>query len=234
MLSARNDPDLRARFQRAPCVFFDCDGVLFDSNGFKVAGMRQALRGEPEALVERMTDFWRASGGVSRWAKFRHYFEQIGPTAEVDAAVEAACERFGAYSLAAYDEHEPIPEALRAVRALGPERAVVVSGASQVELHTVFTKKGIAPLFSEVLGSPTKKLDLVQGVLAARSLAPGDVLFVGDGAGDFRVAQELHVPFVYLHQFSEWPGARATLEGQPGVTWAEDWSELLDALGVLV
>jgi phosphoglycolate phosphatase-like HAD superfamily hydrolase len=232
MLRVQDDSTLPTRFQQARCVFFDCDGVLFDSNRFKVDGMRHALAGEPEPDIERMVQFWRRNGGVSRWEKFRHYFEQIAPVADVDAAVDRACERFGDYSLAAYEQHEPVPEALEVVRALGAERAVVVSGASQVELATVFTRKGIASLFSEILGSPTKKLDLVWRVLSDRKLGPHEVLFIGDGAGDFRVARELAVHFVYLNQFSEWSGATDALRDAPQVAWADDWAKLLVAFGL--
>lgn len=232
MQRAHNDPLLHARFANARVVFFDCDGILFDSNGFKIDGMRRALGDEPAALVEQMAEFWRRSGGESRWTKFRHYFEAIAPNADVEAALEGACERFGAYSLAAYDEHEPIPEALRAVRAVGAERAVVVSGASQVELETVFTKKGISPLFSQILGSPTKKHDLMLGVLRERGVAASDALFIGDGAGDFKVARALGVPFVFLDQFSDWSGALDAMRDAPFVTWADDWGELLRAFGL--
>jgi phosphoglycolate phosphatase-like HAD superfamily hydrolase len=232
MQQAKTDPEIRNRFQTARCVLFDCDGILFDSNGFKVAGMRHALADEPQPLVAEMEAYWRGSGGVSRWAKFRYYYEQISPCAEVDRAVERACQRFGDYSLAAYDSQDPVPAALTAARAVGAKRAVVVSGASQTELETVFTKKDIAALFSEILGSPTPKQDLVRAVLSARNLAASEVLFIGDGAGDLRVARELDVPFVYLNQFSEWPGARDALGNEANVTWADDWSELLTAFGL--
>jgi phosphoglycolate phosphatase-like HAD superfamily hydrolase len=232
MHRAKDDPELRARFERTRCLLLDCDGILFDSNGFKIEGMRRALSEEPEALVAQMVEFWRQSGGVSRWAKFRHYFEEISPAADVEAAIDSACERFGAYSLAAYDEHAPLPEGLQVVRAVGPLRAVVVSGASQAELETVFTRKGIAPLFSEILGSPTTKLDLVVRVLTTRALDAEEVLFIGDGAGDYQVARDLCVPFIFLNQFTDWTGARDALRDDPSVVWAEDWNELLAAFGL--
>lgn len=232
MRRVSDDPGLGERFRAAECVFFDCDGVVFDSNGFKVDAMRHALAGEPKEALERMLVYWRQNGGVSRWVKFRHYFEHIAPSADIDRDVERACERFGAYSLRAYDAYDAVPQALDAARRAGKERCFIVSGASQLELETVFAKKGIASLYAAVLGSPRPKRELVQGVLTEREASAGRCLFIGDGAGDFRVASELGVPFVYLDQFTEWTGALETLRDAPSVTWADDWDELARAFAV--
>jgi phosphoglycolate phosphatase-like HAD superfamily hydrolase len=228
------DSGLAARFRRARCIFFDCDGILFDSNGFKIDAMRQALTGHSELELDAMEAYWRDHGGVSRWVKFRHFFEQIAGLDAPDDALETAVERFGAYSLRAYDDHEPVPEALTVVARATPERAVVVSGASQTELLAVFEKKGFAPRFSEILGSPRTKLDLVRGVLRERGCAGGETLFFGDGAFDFHVATELGVPFVYLDQFTEWTDARGAMRDATAVTWADDWTQIVRALDVPV
>jgi phosphoglycolate phosphatase-like HAD superfamily hydrolase len=232
MLRLEEDLQLAARFQNARCLFFDCDGVIFDSNGFKIDAMRHALRDYSAAEQDAMLRFWRDNGGVSRWVKFRHFFEHIVRVSDADAAVERACEVFGEYSLRAYDDHQPVAEALVAARAAGRERCFVVSGASQVELETVFRKKGIDSLYAAILGSPRTKLDLVEGVLREHNCAAADALFVGDGAGDFRVCQALGVPFVYLDLFTEWSSAEQTLAAASGVTWAQDWVSLARAFGL--
>ena len=51
--------ELRERYQRAACVFFDCDGVIFDSNGFKIEAMRRTLDGYAPGEVSPMEAFWR-------------------------------------------------------------------------------------------------------------------------------------------------------------------------------
>lgn len=232
MLRLEDDTELGSRFRAAGCVFFDCDGVVFDSNGFKVEAMRRALAAYPSWSQQPMLEYWRSNGGVSRWVKFRYFFEHIFVVDDVAGAVEEACESFGRYSLEAYAAHAPVAEAIVAARAVGEERAVVVSGASQRELRTVFEAKGIAGLFAAILGSPPTKQELCEAVLHDRGLAGADALFIGDGGGDFRVAQELKIPFVYLHQFSEWDDALETLAAADGVTWAEDWASLLDGLGL--
>lgn len=231
MQDAEHDTRARELFRNAPCLFLDCDGVIFDSNGFKIDAMRETLAGHSAAEVNAMEAFWRSNGGVSRFVKFRHFYSQIAPESDVEAAMQAAARRFGQLSRAAYDGVQPVPAALDFVRAAGPERCHVVSGAAQVELESVFAAKGIAALFASVLGSPTPKLELVQNVLAREGCRPEQALLIGDGAMDFRVAQELGIHFVYLAEFSEWSGAEAALRGARGASRAESWAALRRGLG---
>jgi phosphoglycolate phosphatase-like HAD superfamily hydrolase len=226
----RRASELRALYDRARCVFLDCDGVIFDSNGFKIEGMRQALSAFDAAQLNAMEDFWRANGGVSRYEKFRHFFTNIAPEPDVAEAVRGAAERFGRFSRAAYSQHTPVPEALELARHAGPDRCYVVSGADESELVSVFAEKGISHLFSGVYGSPRPKLELVRTVLERVGAQPSEALLIGDGAGDHRVAKTLGMQFVYLAQFSEWRGARERMIEDPGVVWADSWGDLRAAL----
>jgi phosphoglycolate phosphatase-like HAD superfamily hydrolase len=228
--NVREATELRALYQRARCVFLDCDGVIFDSNGFKIDGMREALATFDDAQLLAMEDFWRANGGVSRYEKFRHFFTAIAPEPDVALAVRGAAERFGTYSRAAYSKHTPVPEALELARHAGAERCYVVSGADESELVSVFAEKGISGLFSGVYGSPRPKLELVRTVLERVGATAREALLIGDGAGDFRVATTLGMQFVYLAQFSEWRGARERLSASPDVIWADSWGDLRAAL----
>ena len=221
---------LRELHQRAGCVFFDCDGVIFDSNGFKIEAMRRTLGAHSPHEVQQMEAFWRSNGGVSRFVKFEHFYREIAPRADVAGHVRAASQRFGELSLAAYQGVEPIADALKLVRATGASRCHVVSGAAQVELESVFATKHIAELFASILGSPRPKLELVAGVLAERGCAPENALLIGDGAMDFEVSQRLGLHFVYLAQYSEWTGAETALAGASNVSIMSRWSDLLAAL----
>lgn len=228
--SVLDDSELRPLYARARCVFFDCDGIIFDSNGFKIEAMRRALGGHSRAEIDAMEAFWRANGGVSRFVKFEHFYTHIAARADVAAQVKAASERFGRLSRAAYDDVEPIAAALELARAAGAERCHVVSGATEVEMQSVFASKNIAGLFASIQGSPRPKLELVKNVLAARGCSPREALLIGDGSMDYRVCRELDMQFVYLAEYSEWTGAPAALAGAPRVSMATSWAELTRAL----
>jgi phosphoglycolate phosphatase-like HAD superfamily hydrolase len=243
MQNVLETPELRALYQRAKCLFFDCDGVIFDSNGFKIEAMRQTIAEYSPAEVDQMEAFWRANGGASRFVKFEHFFTQIAPRAghsiaghsiagqsDVAALVKTASERFGQLSRKAYDGASPIPAALALARAKGAERCHVVSGATEEEIVSVFESKQISSFFATLQGSPRPKRALVEKVLAAQACAPSEALLIGDGAMDFRVSQELGIHFIYLAEFTEWTGARAAIATGKAVSVAESWAELTRAL----
>jgi phosphoglycolate phosphatase-like HAD superfamily hydrolase len=232
MIDVRDDKELANAYRAARCIFFDCDGVIFDSNGFKIEAMHSALAAYGAAERAGMETFWRQNGGVSRYEKFRHFFSQIAPEPDVAQAVARAAQSFGAHSRSAYSTRQPLEAALTLARDAGRERCFVVSGADQAELVDVFAEKGLSGSFAGVYGSPTPKLTLVTNVLEALGCTPAEALLIGDGAGDFRVCAALSMRFVYLAQYSEWRGARETLRDAPRVAWANDWDELLRAFGV--
>lgn len=226
------DTDLRDQLRAAPLVFLDCDGVIFDSNGFKLDAMARVLSQYPAPLRESMASFWRNNGGMSRHVKFEHFFRELAPSPDWESLTQAAVVRFGEYSLDGYRHVDPLPGALALMQAVGRERLVVVSGADQDELVQVFRFKQLEPLVSEVLGAPTKKLELVQSVLQKRGVRARDALLIGDGARDFEVCQTLRMPFVYLHEYSEWDHAVEVLSGGSNVSWAHSWDDLLRAAGL--
>ncbi|HEU5076538.1 MAG TPA: HAD hydrolase-like protein [Polyangiaceae bacterium] len=228
----RVDADFRAKLHGAALVFFDCDGVIFDSNGFKQAAMARVIGHYPAPLREAMTAFWRSHGGVSRRVKFGHFFRELVKDPDWEDLTEAAVQRFGEYSLDAFRHVEPLAGALTLMRSVGRERLVVVSGADQKELYQVFRDKQLEPLVSEVLGAPTDKQHLVESVLAARGVHVDEALLIGDGARDFEVCQTLGMHFVYLHEHSEWDGAFEALAQAPNASWAKTWDDLLEAAGL--
>lgn len=227
------DSALGTRLQAARIVFLDCDGVIFDSNRFKLAAMERVLSEYPAPSRAAMVAFWRANGGMSRRIKFEHFFRELVQSPDWQESTEAAVQRFGVYSLEGFLHVEPLPGALALMRSVGRERLVVVSGADQNELRQVFRAKQIETLASEVLGAPTKKLRLVESVLAARGVRVDEALLIGDGARDFEVCRTLGMHFVYLDEHSEWDGAREALALAPDVEWADSWAELLAAAGVV-
>ena len=222
---------LKSRLSRARCVFFDCDGVIFDSNGFKLKVMLQVLEGYPEAQRRRMTQYWKDNGGMSRRAKFEYFFQELAPAEDAHQLIEKAVTRFHELAVQGYQELKPLSGALQLARHVGSARSFVVSGADQEELRGVFRSKAIAGLFADILGSPTPKLELVCEVMRNMKVGPRESLLIGDGSRDFAVCRELDIHFVYLAEFSDWEGASAAMRGIANVTEAPHWPWLLEAFG---
>lgn len=207
-------------------LFLDCDGVIFDTNAAKAAAFSQALASYPADAVERLVAYHKAHGGISRYEKFRRFFEQWHPVDDIDVAMQVALTHFGDISSATYSRLVPHPAALRFGDAFGPDRTYVASGADQQELRTAFAAHGIADRFAAILGSPTTKHDNMQDVLTQRGIAPERTLLVGDGLGDLEAAEALGTAFVFLESMSDWCGG-AEVSRAHGWPVAETWSTLL-------
>lgn len=218
-------------YERARCIFLDCDGVVFDSNAFKVDALKAVIANESEAAQEGMLRYWRKSGGLSRYVKLDHFYRNIVGADDVEARVADGVRVFGERSRAGYRTVSPVPEAITLIRDAERERCFVVSGTDQEELRDVFREQGIDGLFSGVLGSPTTKPEHIRRVLSDWACAPSMAMFVGDGAGDLRACEETGVPFVYLAEMSEWEGADEALAETEAFV-ARTWTELLAAVGL--
>ena len=66
------------RTPQAPStLFWDFDGVLMNSNEVRDLGFEKVLAQFPTEQVARLMEFHRANGGVSRYVKFRYFFEVV-------------------------------------------------------------------------------------------------------------------------------------------------------------
>jgi phosphoglycolate phosphatase-like HAD superfamily hydrolase len=223
---------LARHYREAPCVFLDCDGVIFDSNGFKLDAIRNVLADYPAPRVAEMLRFWSENGGMSRYRKLEYFFRDLLGTSDVAEQVRTTALRFGELVRRAYVGVEPIGEALALARDAGSRRCFVVSGADQDELRDIFAEKGIGGLFAEVCGSPVPKLEHVTRILRERGCQAERALFIGDGGSDFELSQTLGLPFVYLDEYSEWERAADVMRDAEAVVRADTWQDLLELLEI--
>jgi phosphoglycolate phosphatase-like HAD superfamily hydrolase len=179
-----------------------------------------------------MLEYWSNRGGVSRYVKFQHFAENILGLDDPKSCVDGLLAQFTVLSRVGYHQHNPVPQAMRLVKATGPERCFVISGTDQNELREVFEAKGLSKHFADVLGSPRKKHQHIPDILHAHHCSPEQALFVGDGSGDFDACQQTGVHFVYLAQMSEWRDAEQVLSNAPNVSRYDHWDQLLQALQI--
>ena len=182
---------------------FDCDGVVLDSNRIKTEAFRIAGLPYGEDAAGALVAHHVANGGISRFAKFRHFLDTIVPAgaqgpgfeALLDAYAEAVREGLAACAMA------PGLEALRA--ATGDARWLIVSGGSQDELREVFAARGIDSWFDGgIFGSPDTKDEILSREIASGTIR-GPALFIGDSKYDHRAASGANLDFVFATYWTE-------------------------------
>ena len=184
---------------------FDCDGVILDSNRLKTEAFARALEGDSEKYVDKMIAYHKANGGVSRYKKFRYYFQEINPHEDVEKNAKEAISRFAEIVQKGLIKCNHIPGVLDFINDVKKKglSLFVVSGSDGEELREVFNKRKIDSLFSAIYGSPPTKTENMKKVKSRVGAQTKGICF-GDSRSDLEVAEEFGLDFIFVKGVSEW------------------------------
>jgi len=184
---------------------FDCDGVILDSNKFKSNAFAEALPNEPPDLVAEFVQYHKQNGGISRYEKFRYYFEEMKKQVEAEAEIDKALNNFAAIVSEGLLKCNYIPGVVEIIRELFNfnKQLFVVSGSDEKELIQVFRQRGIDHYFENIYGSPDNKVKNTRKVISSIS-ATKNGLFFGVSKSDYIASKTFGLDFVFVKEFSEW------------------------------
>lgn len=190
---------------RYATLVFDCDGVVLDSNRIKTAAFATAAAPYGQSAADALVAYHVANGGISRFAKFRHFLDAIVPAGAAGPAMD---DLLAAYAAAVADGLAScaVAPGLAELRAATSDaRWLIVSGGSQDELRAVFASRGLDAMFDGgIFGSPDTKDEILAREIAAGTIAR-PALFIGDSLYDHRAARTAGLDFVFAHYWTEVP-----------------------------
>ena len=191
-------------------LVFDCDGVVLDSNRIKTDAFRLAAQPYGSAAAEALVAYHVANGGISRYAKFAYFLEELvpqhapgieGPGIDELLASFADCVRAGLETCQVAEELENLRATTENARWL------IVSGGDQSELRSIFKTRGLAELFDGgIFGSPDTKQDILNREIDSGSIE-NPALFLGDSKLDHLAASACNLDFLFVSkwtEFSDW------------------------------
>lgn len=171
-------------------IFWDFDGVLMDSNPVRNSGFEAVLAEFPREQVEQLLAYHQANGGLSRYVKFRHFFENIRKEQVSEEAVMEWAVKFSFIMKAKLLSPDLlIKETLGWVKenhAAIPMH--IVSGSDGEELRFLCGQHHIAQYFKDIEGSPTPKRQLVKTLLEKYGYTPANCVLIGDSINDYEAA----------------------------------------------
>jgi len=186
-------------------AIFDCDGVILNSNEIKTNAFVQALNDEPADLVETFIEYHKQNGGVSRYEKFRYFYEVLKKSKCVEIEIKRALDTYSQIVTEAMLECAYIPGVIKFISILKDYglKIYVVSGSDQEELIKIFRLRGILKQFEIVLGSPVDKMDNVSKV---KKIVGNKFkgIFFGDSKLDYLAAKKYSMDFIFLKGYSDW------------------------------
>ncbi len=219
--------------QNLKAVILDCDGILFDVNKEKSQAFVETVKSYPEEIVELFLREHQATGGVSRYEKFAWFFNELCPSENPRKDIDQALKIYAAIVQKAYQQKSPVEDAKYFVKSLfGRVPIFVASGSDQEELRTVFQYHDFDSYFTEILGSPVKKLDNVKKIMNTYHLSSENIVFIGDGGGDYQTTLKLEMPFIYLAEMAEWRPSAQEQHLHSRMVLRESWQDILEDFNV--
>ncbi|MBF0228012.1 MAG: HAD family hydrolase [Desulfamplus sp.] len=172
-------------------VFFDFDGVILDSVNVKTEAFAKMFRSYGSEVEQKVVDYHLAHCGISRFNKFRYYYEKLLNKSINEEEIANLGDKFSQLVLQGVLEAPFIEGALESLQLLHKQNipAFVVSGTPEEELKFIIKRRNIEVWFKEVHGSPRLKHEIIQDIQKRYNIESSKSLFVGDAMTDYNAAK---------------------------------------------
>lgn len=179
-------------------VFFDFDGVILDSVNVKTLAFGEMFRKYGEDIAQRAMDYHLKHGGVSRFEKFKYYYENLLNLPINDKIIDALSEEFTQIAFQGVMNSPFIEGALETLEFLQDQNVpcYVISGTPHDEINKIVEQKGLSKFFKGIYGSPRQKWEIAGEIIEEKGYSPKDCLFIGDAMSDYECAKKLGLEFL--------------------------------------
>jgi len=183
-------------------IFFDCDGVILDSVDIKTKVFYQMYTKHGKEYAEQGVHFHLQNGGISRYEKFKHFYNQILKQQVSDETIMHLGEQFSDLVLNEVLIAPFIEGAYETISELRKMQipSFVVSGTPHEEINYIFQKRNLDQFFIEIHGSPRIKPDIVQDILDRYSYRHTNCLFIGDALSDYEASVKTGLKFMGIEK----------------------------------
>jgi phosphoglycolate phosphatase-like HAD superfamily hydrolase len=178
-------------------ILWDFDGVIMDSMPVRDKGFEIVLQDYPQEQVSLLMEYHRNNGGLSRYNKFRYFFEEIRKESITDSEITVLAEKFSVVMLQnLLDPSLFIEDSLRFIKKNYTKYNMhIVSGSDENELRYICKTLGISEYFNSIHGSPTPKKELVKSLLIENNYKKEDTCLIGDSFNDLEAAFANNISF---------------------------------------
>lgn len=172
-------------------ILWDFDGVILDSMAIRDLGFEKTLSNFPKTEVAQLMEFHRKNGGLSRYVKFRYFFEEIRNEEISEEEVLEYAQKFSAIMMdLLIDEKLLIEDSVSFIKeAYTQFKFHIVSGSDGVELNNICKELELSSYFLSIEGSPIPKNKLVKDILELYKYKKGNVCLIGDSINDLEAAE---------------------------------------------
>lgn len=171
-------------------ILWDFDGVILDSMPIRTKGFEVVLQGYPKDQIDQLISYHLHNGGLSRYVKFRYFFEKIRNESITEETVAKLASDFSKIMLSLLiNPALLINDSLSFIKQQTSQYKMhIVSGSDGNELRKICDGLNISKYFLSIMGSPTPKKELVKTLIAQQAYNKKEIIFIGDSINDLEAA----------------------------------------------
>lgn len=177
-------------------IIFDFDGVLVESAPIKTGAFRILFSKWPDK-VDEIISYHISNMGISRYVKFKHFYENILGEPYSDEIGEELGKQFSEVVL---EEIKKAPLVNGTKKFLDENfhdyLLFIASGTPQEELNNIVSFKWLSQYFKGIFGTPLTKTEIIKNILRNYNLNNKEVVFVGDAESDKIAAKNSGINFI--------------------------------------
>jgi len=179
------------QLEKYKVILWDFDGVIMDSMPIRSKGFEEVLKTYPREQVNELIAFHDQNGGLSRYLKFRYFFEKIRKEKVTETQIQELAMSFSKIMISMLINKELfINKSVSFIkRNFRNYTFHIVSGSDGAELNYICKSLNIDHFFSSIQGSPTPKIELVNALLTHFEYNNSQVCLIGDSINDLEAAQ---------------------------------------------
>ena len=185
-------------------ILWDFDGVIINSDKVRVEGFVQTLKHFPQNQLDLLLAFHSKNGGLSRYVKFRYFFEKIRKEEVDEQTILEYAKIFSSIMKSLLiDRNLLINQTMEFIQRNYKKFAMhIVSGSDENELRFLCKALEIDHYFKSISGSPTPKNDLVKYLIDNDIVIASESFLIGDSINDFEAAEINHLDFMGFNNLS--------------------------------
>jgi phosphoglycolate phosphatase-like HAD superfamily hydrolase len=178
-------------------ILWDFDGVIMDSMPVRDKGFEVVLQDYPKEQVKLLMEYHQNNGGLSRYNKFRYFFEKIRKQNITDAEINKLAEEFSIVMLQnLLDRSLLIEDSVNFIKENYTKYNMhIVSGSDGNELRYICETLGLSKYFISIYGSPTPKNELVKKILEEKKYNRDETCLIGDSFNDLEASDINSITF---------------------------------------
>ena len=183
-------------------LFFDCDGVILNSNQIKTNAFYKLALNFGEFQAQKLVNYHLENGGISRYEKIKFFQKNILKNTN-NSLYRELVDNYGSIVKEELLKAEISKGVFKIKQFFPNSKIAVVSGSDQNELRWLFQKKKIDHLFNNgIFGSPKNKIEIIEEIFSEFK-GEEKAIFIGDSKYDFEVSKLFKIDFAFISEWSD-------------------------------